>query len=107
MYLDDMLQSMRRISEYIAGMDFNSFMNDQKTIDAVVRNFEIIGEAAKNLPENLVAMYPEVPWKEMYYMRNKISHEYFGIDYEMIWDIAVNHLPTNKTQIEDIIETLE
>jgi len=66
---------------------------------------EIIGEAAKNLPEEVTTKYPEVPWKEMYYLRNKVSHEYFGIDYEVIWDISKNHLPINKIQIEHILET--
>ena len=94
---------MSRISEYIADMDFISFKRDYKTVDAVIRNFEIIGEASKNLPDSIRDKYPMVPWKEMYYLRNKVSHEYFGIDYEIIWDVAINYLPDNKTEIDRII----
>ncbi|HKJ43756.1 MAG TPA: DUF86 domain-containing protein [Sunxiuqinia sp.] len=86
------------------GYSFDQFKKDYKTVDAVVRNFEIIGEASKNLPEEIKMKYPEVPWKEMYLLRNKISHEYFGIDYEIIWDVALNYLPENKVQIAKIWE---
>jgi uncharacterized protein with HEPN domain len=68
-----------------------------------VRNFEIIGEASKNLPETFKAIYPQVPWKEMYLLRNRISHEYFGIDYEIIWYILTEHLPGNFKDISDIL----
>lgn len=104
MYLDDILLSMNRIAEYIIGYDFIKFKQDYKTVDAVIRNFEIIGEAAKNLPDTIKEKYKEVPWEEMYYLRNKVSHEYFGIDYEIIWEIATNYLPDNKAQIEEIIK---
>ncbi len=84
MYLEDIQLSMSRISEYIANLDLISFKRGYKTIDAVVRNFEIIGEASKNIPDSIREKYPLVPWNEMYYLRNKVSHEYFGIDYEII-----------------------
>lgn len=103
MYFEDILTSMNRIAEYIDGYTFNNFKRDYKTVDAVVRNFEIIGEASKNLPKEIKKKYSEVPWVEMYLLRNKVSHEYFGIDYEIIWDIATNYLPDNKSQIEDIL----
>ncbi len=76
-----------------------------KTVDAVIRNFEIIGEASKKLPVEIKKKYSNVPWQEMYYLRNKISHEYFGIDYEIIWDIATNYLPDTKLQIDIIVES--
>ena len=104
MYLEDIQLSMSRISEYIANLDFISFKRDYKTVDAVVRNFEIIGEASKNLPDSIRDKYPMIPWKEMYYLRNKVSHEYFGIDYEIIWDVASNYLPDNKSEIDRIVE---
>jgi len=103
MYLDDILISIDRIAEYIDEFVFIDFKRDYKTVDAVIRNFEIIGEAAKNLPRDFKEKYPEVPWEEMYLLRNKVSHEYFGIDYEIIWDVAVNYLPENKSQIENIL----
>jgi uncharacterized protein with HEPN domain len=103
MYLEDLLLAMKRIAEYIEGMSFNDFRRDYKTVDAVVRNFEIIGEAAKNIPSEIKAKHVEVPWDEMYLLRNKVSHEYFGIDYEIIWDVAIHYLPDNKKQIENIL----
>ncbi len=103
MYLEDIQLAMNRIAEYIDGLTFEDFQKDYKTTDAVIRNFEIIGEASKNLPSEIRDNYAEVPWNEMYLLRNKISHEYFGVDYEIIWDIAVNYLPENKTQIDQII----
>jgi uncharacterized protein with HEPN domain len=66
-------------------------------VDAVIRNFEVIGEASKNMPKEIKVKYPMVPWEEMYLMRNKISHEYFGIDYEILWDVASNYLQENKS----------
>lgn len=103
MYLEDIQLSISRISEYIADLDFASFKRDYKTVDAVIRNFEIIGEASKNLPDFVKEKYPNMPWREMYYLRNKVSHEYFGIDYEIIWDVATNYLPENKLHIDQII----
>ena len=104
MYLDDIQIAMERIAEYIDGYDFDRFKKDYKTVDAVIRNFEIIGEASKNLDEVIKMKYTEVPWKEMYYLRNRVTHEYFGIDYEIIWDVAYNYLPGNKIQIDQIID---
>jgi uncharacterized protein with HEPN domain len=103
MYFEDILLAMNRIAEYIADYSFAEFKRDYKTVDAVIRNFEIIGEAAKNLPKNIKDNYSEVPWSEMYLLRNKVSHEYFGVDYEIIWDVAKNYLPENKIQIEEIL----
>ncbi|MFO7824570.1 MAG: DUF86 domain-containing protein [Cyclobacterium sp.] len=104
MYLEDIITSMDRIAEYIDGLSFNEFKKDYKTVDAVIRNFEVMGEAAKNLPIEIRSKYEDVPWDEMYLLRNKVSHEYFGIDYEIIWDVATNYLPENKSQIERIIQ---
>lgn len=107
MFLEDILMAMSRIAEYLDKMNFAAFKQDYKTVDAVIRNFEVIGEASKNLPVELKEKYPEIPWQEMYYLRNKVSNEYFGIDYEIIWDVAVNYLPENKNQIDEIIRKEE
>jgi uncharacterized protein with HEPN domain len=80
MYLEDMQLAMSRIAEYVYGYDFSQFKKDYKTVDAVIRNFEIIGEASRALDDIIKDKYPEVLWKEMYYLRNRVSHEYFGID---------------------------
>jgi len=103
MYLDDIILSMSRIAEYIEGFSFEQFKKDYKTVDAVVRNFEIIGEAANKVPGTIREKYPEVPWSEMYLLRNKVSHEYFGIDYDIIWDLITNELPNNMNQIAKIL----
>lgn len=97
---------MPRIAEYIGNLDFISFKRDYKTVDAVIRNFEIIGEASKKSAWFLFVIdkYPAIPWEEMYYLRNKVSHEYFGIDYDIIWDVATNNLPDNKYEIDRIVD---
>jgi len=102
-FLEDILLSMQRIEEYIAGLGLQQFKQDYKTVDAVIRNFEIIGEASKNISTEIKLKYSTIPWEEMYRLRNRVSHEYFGIDYEIIWDIATNYLPQNKSEIEEII----
>ncbi len=106
MYLQDLLVAMTRIAEYLEGYTFDQFKKDYKTVDAVIRNFEIIGEAAKNPPGYIKESNPDLPWDEMYLLRNKVSHEYFGIDYEIIWDVCINHLPENRMQIQSIIDSL-
>ena len=84
LYLEDIDLSMKRVQEYIRGLDFQHFKWDYKTVDAVIRNFEIIGEASKNLPIELKDKYSNIPWEEMYRLRKRISQEYFGIDYEIL-----------------------
>ena len=103
-YLEDIEQSMLRILEYLEDLDINSFRKDYKTVDAVVRNFEIIGEATKNLPVEFKEQNPQLPWEEMYRMRNKISHEYFGLDYEILWYISTIEIPANYEELRKIIK---
>jgi uncharacterized protein with HEPN domain len=98
---------MERVQEYIAGLDFQHFKRDYKTVDAVIRNFEIIGEATKNLPNDLKVNYPSIPWEEMYRSRNRISHNYFGVDYEIIWDIATRHLPKNYEDVQTVLKDVQ
>lgn len=105
-YLNDILKSMLRIKEYIEGNEFNDFKRNYMVVDAVVRNFEIIGEASKNIPVTIQKKYPEIPWRKMYGLRNLISHEYFGIDYEMLWEIATVSLPQNIKDLQRIIDEL-
>ena len=106
MYLEDIILAMSRIAEYVDGYDFARFEQDYKTVDAVIRNFEIIGEAAKNVSDELKLKYQEIPWQEMYSLRNKVSHEYHGIDHSIIWDIATRYLPDNKRQMEKLLSEL-
>ena len=104
LYLEDIVLSMERVLEYVAGLNFRQFKWDYKTVDAVIRNFEIIGEATKRLPKDIKEKYPSIPWEEMYLLRNRISHEYFGIDYEIIWDIVINHLPENYKDVQAVLD---
>lgn len=104
LYIEDMSQSMRRIEEYLGDLDFIKFKKTNIVVDAVIRNFEIIGEAAKKIPKTIQEKYPEIPWRKMYGLRNLITHEYFGIDYEMIWEIAKNNLPQNLADLQTIID---
>ena len=103
LYLEDMLHSMDRIEEYLTGLDFRKFKQTYIVVDAIIRNFEIIGEASKNIPTDIQEKYPEIPWRKMYGLRNLIAHEYFGIDYEMIWEIARKNLPQNRVDLIEII----
>lgn len=104
LYLEDMFQSMQRIEEYLGDLDFKKFKMTYIVVDAVIRNFEIIGETAKKIPVDVQEKYPEIPWKKMFGLRNLISHEYFGIDYEMIWEIAKSNLPQNRVDLKNVIE---
>jgi uncharacterized protein with HEPN domain len=98
---------MLRITEYIEGKKFEDFKKNYMIVDAVVRNFEIIGEASKNVPASIKKQFPEIPWKKMYGLRNLISHKYFGIDYEMLWEIASVSLPQNIKDLQRIIAKLK
>lgn len=103
LYLQDILTSLSRIEDYTKELSFEDFSNDWKTIDAVVRNFEIIGEAARNMPEEVSLKNPDVPWSGMVSMRNKVIHEYSGVDIEILWKTIEEDLPLLKTQIEKIL----
>jgi hypothetical protein len=100
--LDDILTSVERIEEYIADMDFQQFETDQLTIDAVIRNLAIVGEAARHIPDSEIQKYHYIPWKHIRDMRNILIHEYFGIDMEIIWQTVTHDLPLLKPQLEDI-----
>lgn len=90
--IEDMHEAALKIKRYTKGMDFDSFLGDDKTIDAVVRNFEIIGEAANRIDDDYKQKNPELAWNHLRGFRNRIVHEYFGIDYEIVWSIIENDL---------------
>lgn len=99
LYLQDILDSIRKIEEYTKGLTFAEFCKNNEKIDAVVRNFEIIGEAARNIPQEFKDKYPDLPVQKMVSMRNKILHEYFGVDEEIIWKTIQDDFPELKGQL--------
>ena len=102
LYLHDIFQSIAHIEQYTEGLSFEDFSNDAKTIDAVVRNFEVLGEAAARLSEDFKEQYSFVPWSAMVGMRNKVIHEYFGIDPEIIWKTIQEDIPALKAELKQI-----
>ncbi|MFH1957709.1 MAG: DUF86 domain-containing protein [bacterium] len=103
LFFDDIKQSIEKIKRYIAELSYKDFAIDEKTVDAVVRNLEIIGEASKNIPKRIKSKYSDIPWKEVTSMRNRITHEYFGLDREIIWEIAKKDLLEIEPKIKEII----
>jgi hypothetical protein len=96
--LNDIRQAIDRIEQYIKNLSFDAFSNDQKSVDAVVRNLEIIGEAASRLPDEFKEKYSEIEWYKVVGLRHRIVHEYFGIDLEIIWQILQKDLPELKSK---------
>jgi len=88
----DILESIGKIEQYTQGINFDEFIRDSMTIDAVVRNIEIIGEASKMVPEDIKQNNPDIPWKKLSGIRNRIVHDYFGVDVNIIWFIVSNEL---------------
>lgn len=103
LYLDDIGDSIRKIKEYTVNASYNEFINDAKTIDAVIRNLEIIGEAVKKLPDQIKTKHPDVDWKAIAGMRDIITHQYFGVDYSEIWKAIEEDIPVLESKIKGII----
>jgi uncharacterized protein with HEPN domain len=101
--LNDIRQAIDRIEQYIKNLSFDAFSDDQKSVDAVVRNLEIIGEAASRLPDEFKEKYSEIEWYKVVGLRHRIVHEYFGIDLEIIWQILQKDLPELKQKITRIM----
>ena len=106
-YLRDMLENSNRAIQFIEGMNFETFSNDEKTIYAVIRAVEIIGEATRNIPEEIRIKYPEIPWRDASNMRNKLVHRYFGINLEVIWQTLNEDLPMLANALQEIIRREE
>jgi len=100
--IEDIIDSGRKILSYTDGLTFDQFIADDKTVDAVIRNFEIIGEAANRLSEEFKEKYPDIDWHRIRGFRNRIVHDYFGIDYEIVWQIRESYLPEMISKLSSI-----
>jgi uncharacterized protein with HEPN domain len=98
----DILDAIDRIASYVEGMSYDDFLADRKTQDAVIRNVEIIGEAARSLPDDFKERHVDIPWDEIVGMRNVLVHQYFGILPDVVWDVIKHELPTLRSQIAEL-----
>lgn len=106
-YLTDIVAAIQRIEEFTKGISFNRFEKDDKTAFATLRALEIIGEAVKKIPRNVKNKYKQVPWKEIAGMRDKLIHEYFGVNIEVVWKTIKEDIPTLKPLLRRLLEDLK
>jgi uncharacterized protein with HEPN domain len=106
LYIKDILQNMCDAEEFALELSYDQFASDKKTLNAVVRSIEVIGEAAKKVPDEIRVKYPSVPWREMAGMRDKLIHFYFGVDREAVWLVVKERIPALKPLIEQILRDL-
>jgi uncharacterized protein with HEPN domain len=103
-YLQDILDAIDDTGAFTEGMSFEVFVGDRKTVNAVLRSLEVLGEAAKHIPEELRAQEPGVPWKHMAGMRDKLIHEYFGVDASIVWAAIKDELPSLRAKIDRLLQ---
>jgi uncharacterized protein with HEPN domain len=106
-FLCDVQEALRRIAAYTAGMTYPSFIADTKTQDAVIRNLEILGEATKNLSASLRDRHPDVPWKGMAGIRDRLIHHYFGVNLDIVWQVVTAELPGIASEIGDTLRDMK
>ena len=102
--IEHILEALDRIGRYTQGMTFEEFAADERTIDAVVRNFTVIGEAARHVPAEVTSQYPSLPWREMWDMRNIVVHAYFGVSEQILWDTIQTDLPPLLAPLREVLE---
>lgn len=101
-YVKDILAAVESIEAFVKGMSFEEFCADDKTTSAVIRKFEIIGEATKQIPDRVRRQYPDIPWKHMAGMRDRLIHFYFGVDYQLVWAAIKQRLPRLKQEMQKV-----
>ena len=104
LYLEDIIKAMESIKDFVRELSFEEFEADDKTSSAVIQKFEIIGEAANQIPERIVKEYNDIPWNDMVGMRNKLIHHYFGIDHKLVWETIQNKLSAVEDRIKVVLE---
>jgi uncharacterized protein with HEPN domain len=102
-FLEDIRDAIAKVRRYTSGLGLIGFAQDEKTVDAVVRNLELIGEAAKNIPEEVRARYTQIDWRRVTGLRNILIHQYFAIDVDILWDIVQNKLPDLEKEIQHML----
>ena len=107
LYINDILEYMERAKSHIKGLKFEQFLKDGKTCDAVIRCIEVIGEATKNIPEEIRNKYASIPWRDIAGMRDKIIHGYFKVDFETVWLVVKKEIPRVKPMIVKVSEDLK
>lgn len=104
-FVEDMIEAIDKILRYLDTVnELQEFLQNDMVIDAVTRNYEIIGEAANQVPKLIKEKYPELPWRQMYGLRNFAAHDYHKIDPQILWEIAEDHLVENKIQLENLLD---
>lgn len=103
-YLEDILTACARVRRYLSGMTRAALAQDEKTVDAVVRNLEIIGEAVKQLPADVRGLAPNVEWRKIAGLRDILIHAYFGVDLDILWDVATNKVPELEGRVMELID---
>ncbi len=102
MFILDMIRACEKIKVYVGGADLNRLLDDEKTFDAVLRNLEIIGEAAKHIPESVRKKYPSIAWRKIAGLRDIVAHDYFGLDVDLIWNAIQKNIPGLLKELKKI-----
>jgi uncharacterized protein with HEPN domain len=106
-YVEDIIGAMNDVIAFAEGIEFEDFKNNKMKIYASLRALEIIGEATKNVPDEIKECYPQIPWKDMAGMRDKLAHEYFGVVLEVVWDTIKKEIPETKPLLEKMAKDFE
>ena len=102
-FLQDVDMMIKKIEVFTEGLTYDEFKNDEKTVIAVIRCFEVLGEAVKNIPKEIKKKYPDIPWKRIAGMRDKLIHEYFGVEYETLWETIQIRIPEIKILYQKVM----